>query len=311
LKWARRRPYRPGKRANEMSEFLLKASLVLLLLLFVIQTFRLRRARSFEDFYGASEKQEKMATLGHLLAGIAHELRTPLGAVSCSLDTDRRAVGKMVESLGHVEKSTLDDTSRAELKKALKALNILQASEPVLDQALERTGQLVRQLRLAGRGDMEEPVAVGVNGLIEGTLVLLNHELKHDVVMDMQLGEIPDVQGWAGPLGQVFLNLILNAQQALDGPGTITVSSMVAGDTISVTVSDTGPGFPGTSADRLFEPGWSTKSEDEGTGLGLFISRRIVERHGGKIVAENREGGGASFTVTLPVAAEGTAEAGA
>jgi two-component system NtrC family sensor kinase len=140
---------------------------------------------------------------------------------------------------------------------------------------------------------------------------LLNHELKHDVVMDMQLGEIPDVQGWAGPLGQVFLNLILNAQQALDGPGTISVVSMVAGNTISVTVSDTGPGFPGTSGDQLFEPGWSTKSEDEGTGLGLFISRRIVERHCGKIVAENREGGGASFTVTLPVAAEGTAEAGA
>lgn len=295
-----------------MTEFLLKASLVLVLLLFIIQTFRLRRREShLNAIFGNFEQQEKMATLGHLLAGLAHELRTPLGAVSCSLDTDRRAVGKLVENLDKLEQSPQDEAASAELVKAMKALNILQASEPVLDQALERIGQLVRQLRLAGRGDKEEPVAVGVNRLIEGTLVLLSHELKHDVNVDLKLGDIPDVLGWAGPLGQVFLNLILNAQQALSGPGSITVTSRVSGDQVVVTVSDTGPGLPDACREKLFEPGFSTKSEDEGTGLGLFISRRIVERHGGKISAENGDNGGAVFTVTLPAAAGETAEAGA
>jgi signal transduction histidine kinase len=295
-----------------MSAFLLKASLILVLLLFIIQTIRLRRReRHFEIFYGNFEHQDKMATLGHLLAGLAHELRTPLGAVSCSLDTDRRAVGKLVEILGELEKAPLDEENQAKLAKAIKALNILQASDPVLDQALERIGQLVRQLRLAGRGDKEEPASLEVNALIEGTLVLLSHELKHDVTVDLQLGEIPEVSGWAGPLGQVFLNLILNAQQALEGPGSITVTSRATGKEVTVTVSDTGPGLPDSCREQLFEPGWSTKSEDEGTGLGLFISRRIVERHGGRITAENGSHGGAVFTVILPAAAGGTAEVGA
>lgn len=294
-----------------MSYFLVEASLILVLLLFVVQTLRLRRReRHFQAFYGNFEQQEKMATLGHLLAGIAHELRTPLGAVSCSLDTDRRAVGKLVEILTELEKAPLDETAAARLEKATKALSILQASEPVLDQALERIGQLVRQLRLAGRGDKEEAVPVEVNSLLEGSLVLLNHELKQDVTVDLDLGQVPEILGWAGPLGQVFINLILNAQQALDGPGTISVASKAVDSEVVITVSDTGSGLPDGCREKLFEPGWTTKTEDEGTGLGLFISRRIVERHGGKIEAENGPDGGAVFSVTLPLLVRGSTEAG-
>ncbi len=114
-----------------------------------------------------------------------------------------------------------------------------------------------------------------------------------------------------GPLGQVFLNLILNAQQAIEGPGRIWVSSGVENGRVVVKVSDSGPGLPDGCRDKLFSPGWTTKSEDEGTGLGLYISRRIVERHDGTIEAGNDESGGAVFVVTLPAASEGTPEAGA
>lgn len=294
-----------------MIHFLLDASLILVLLLFVVQTLRLRRRdRQFQVLADSIERQDKMATLGHLLAGIAHELKTPLGAVSCCLDTAKRALGKMDDAMDEIGNSPLDAGAAENLARAMKAKKIVQDNEPILDQALTRTGQLVRQLRLAGRGDSEIPVMVEINDLIEGSLLLLAHELKQDVTMDLQLGEVPPVNGLPGPLGQVFLNLILNAQQAIEGPGRISVISGVEYGQVVVKVSDTGPGLPNECLEKLFRPGWTTKSEDEGTGLGLFITRRIVERHQGKIEAGNNESGGAVFVVTLPPASEGTPEAG-
>ncbi len=295
-----------------MIHFLLDASLILILFLFVVQTVRLRRReRHFQVLADSLERQEKMATMGQLLAGIAHELKTPLGAVSCCLDTAKRALDKMDDAMEEIERSHLDAGAAENLARAKKAKKIVQDNEPVLDQALTRIGQLVQQLRLVGRGDHEEPVPVDVNGLIKGTLILLTHELKQDVTMDLQLGEIPPVNGWTGPLGQVFLNLILNAQQAVEGPGRISVFSGVENGQVIVKVSDTGPGLPEGCLEKLFTPGWTTKSEDEGTGLGLFISRRIIERHGGKIEAGNDESGGAVFVVTLPSASVGIPKAGA
>jgi two-component system NtrC family sensor kinase len=297
---------------KEMIDFLLNSSLALVLILFVVQTVRLwRRERQFQALAGSLEHKEKMATMGHLLAGIAHELKTPLGAVSCSLDTARRGLGKMGEALEEIENSPLEAGAADSLARAKKALNVVQGNEPVLDQALTRTGQLVRQLRLIGRGDKEEPVTVDVNALIEGSLILLSHELKNDVSVDLQLGDVPEVEGWPGPLGQVFLNLILNAQQAIEGPGRVTVFSGVENGKVVVKVSDTGSGLPAGFMDKVFSPGWTTKSEEDGTGLGLFISKRIVERHSGRIEAGNAEAGGAVFVVTLPPAVEGTSEAGA
>jgi two-component system NtrC family sensor kinase len=224
---------------TELIDFLLDASLVLILLLFVVQTIRLwRRDRQWRLMADSIEHQEKMAAMGHLLAGIAHELRTPLGAISCSLDTNRRAIDKMTDVLAELNKSPLDAGDAEKLGKARKTLKIIDASKPVIEQALERTGQLVRQLRLAGRGDHEDPVPVDVNELVKGSLVLLTHELKQGVEVDLQLQEVPPIDGWPGPLGQVFLNLIQNAGQAMDGKGCITVVSGLDNGRVTVTVSE-------------------------------------------------------------------------
>ena len=216
----------------------------------------------------------------------------------------------MGEALEEIEETPLEAGAADALARAKKALSLVQGNEPVLDQALTRTGQLVRQLRLTGRGDTEQPVPVDVNDLIEGTLILLTHELKNDVTVDLQLGDVPPVNGWPGPLGQVFLNLILNAQQAMEGTGTDRdhqrgrkwPGDREGGRRLA-------PGCRIGHRKRIFQPGWTSKSEDEGTGLGLFISQRIVERHAGNITAGNSDSGGAEFVVTLPPATEGSPEA--
>jgi signal transduction histidine kinase len=296
---------------GDMIDLLLGLSLALILVLFVLQTVRLwRRERQLRLLVESLGQQEKLANMGRLLAGIAHELKTPLGAVSCSLDTAKRGLGKIEESLAEIDKSRLDAATLARLDRVEKAMKLVQGNEPVVDQALTRTGQLVRQLRLLGRGDHEPPVPVNVNALIEGTLVLLTHELKHQTTVELQLSEVPPVPGWPGPLGQVFLNLILNAQQAMAGPGKITITSGVEEGQVVVRVKDDGPGLPADVRDKIFLPGWTTKPEDEGSGLGLFISKQIVDRHSGRIEAANAKPKGAVFKVSLPPAATGSPETG-
>jgi two-component system NtrC family sensor kinase len=295
---------------NDMIDILLYVSLALVLVLFVVQTVRLgRKDRHLGALSESSEFQDRMATMGQLLAGIAHELKTPLGAVTCSLDTTRRALGKIGEALDGLEASSLHTPAREELAKAQKALKIIRSNEPILEQALERTGLLVRQLRLSGRGDKADAERVDVNELVKGSLILMTHELKKEVAVNLELGQVPPVTGWMGPLGQVFLNLILNAEQAIEGPGRITIFSGVENGQVVVRVSDTGSGLGDVCPDTLFEPGWTTKPKDQGTGLGLHISRKIVERHEGRIEARNGDSGGAVFEVILPPAAEGNPEA--
>lgn len=284
-----------------MFAYLLYGSLVLIILLFVVQTRRLMgRNKDLAAATSSLVKQEKMASLGMMLAGIAHELNTPLGAVACTLDTRKRSLNLLTEALDALENS--DDLAAAgdHLARARKALRVARETEPVLDEAMNRAEQLVKSLRLHGRGETEEPVAVDVNAILEGTLVLLRHELKNEVELKLDLGEIPPVLGWPGPLGQVFLNLIVNARQALGGPGRIGITSALVDGRVVVAVSDSGHGLPSGDPDRIFETGWTTKPAEEGTGLGLFISRKIIRRHpGGSLTAANGPADGAVFTVTL------------
>jgi len=146
---------------------------------------------------------------------------------------------------------------------------------------------------------------------VQGTLLLLQHELKNAVEVKLALSEVKPVPGWPGPLGQVLLNLVLNARQALGDRGTITISTAMDADRVVIKVADDGPGLPAGCAERLFKPGFTTKDADGGTGLGLYITRKIMERHQGVIAAKNRPDGGAEFVVTLPSRRSGNGSAGA
>jgi two-component system NtrC family sensor kinase len=278
---------------------LLAISLLVVILLLVIQTLRLRRRD--QEFFLTTEAllaREELATLGRLMAGIAHELNTPLGAVCCSVGTRQKAVAMIDEAVTGL--SDPDADQEALLARMGKALKALHGTDPILSEALLRTNQLIRELRLAGRGEADTPQPVDVNSLVQGTLLLLQHELKNAIEVKLELGDVKPVSGWQGPLGQVLLNLVLNARQAMGDQGIITISTSMAAGEVVIKVADNGPGLPKGCADRLFKAGFTTKDADNGTGLGLFIVRKILARHQGRIAASNIPGSGAEFEVTLP-----------
>ncbi len=277
----------------------LAISLLVAILLLLVQSLRLHhRNKEFAIATEALLARAELVTLGRLMAGIAHELNTPLGAVFCSLGTRQKAVSIIDEAARGLANKDADQ--EALLGRIGKALGALHSTDRVLDEGLTRTQQLIRELRLAGRGEEDAPQPVDVNDLVHSTLLLLQHELKSTVEITLELGQLRPVPGWPGPLGQVFLNLVLNARQALGEKGTITITTAMDGDKVVVTVADDGPGLPAGCAEKLFKPGFSTKTVDEGTGLGLFIVRKILARHLGKISASNRPTGGAEFVVKLP-----------
>ncbi len=293
-----------------MTEFftttnLLALSLLASILLLLIQSVRLwYQGHELTTATEALLEREQLVTLGRLMAGIAHELNTPLGAVCCSVGTRQKAVAMIDEAAAALADSTTDHDHH--LKRVNKALKALHSTDPVLGQALERTTQLIRELRLAGRGESDAPQPVDINALVEGTLLLLQHELRHGIEVKLESGEVQSVPGWPGPLGQVLLNLVLNARQVLGEQGTITITTVMAADQVVVTVADNGPGLPERCAERLFKAGFTTKDVDNGTGLGLYIARKIMERHQGSIKAGNGPDGGAVFTVIMPTRRSGS-----
>ncbi len=285
------------------TQSILAVSLVVVIVLLLLQSRRLRRREAeLQVVSEALLDREQLATLGRMMAGIAHELNTPLGAVRCSVGTRQKAVAMIDEAVSSLagQSSVPADEVAEFLTRVNRALRALHGTDPVLHEALTRSDQLIRELRLAGRGQEDEPQPIDVNALVEGTLLLAQHELRDSVTVNLELGDLQPVPGWPGPLGQVLLNLVLNARQAAGEQATITIATEMSGSEVVVRVSDDGPGLPAGASERLFKPGFTTKSSHEGTGLGLFISRRILQRHQGRISAVNRPAGGAEFTVVLP-----------
>jgi len=232
---------------------------------------------------------EKLASLGRLVAGVAHEINNPLTAV-----------------LGYAEllaAEELDDDVRSAIVQ--------------IQSGAERVGAVVRNLQIFARQQRGGASALQINALIEQTLALKRAELALDRVhVRTQLAEqLPATWGDAGRIGQVLLNLLINAQQALrerPAPGSITVRSWVersgaldtdGAERICIAIADDGPGIAPDLMPRIFEPFFTTKPVGQGTGLGLSVCYGIIADHGGRIWAESHPGNGATFLIELPVRA--------
>jgi signal transduction histidine kinase len=242
-------------------------------------------------------QSEKMAALGNLVAGVAHEINTPLGAVSSNTDLVRRALAKAKEAL----------TDPAQSEKARGYLDKAVGMAEISRDACRRIGEIVRSLRNFARLDEAELKPADLHEGLDSTLTLVTHLTKNRIAVQRDYGQLPQVHCHANQLNQVFLNMLVNAAQAIDGPGTITIRTRFvpghgadAGSAI-VEIADTGQGIAPEHLKKIFDPGFTTKGVGVGTGLGLAISYRIVANHQGKIEVESAIGKGTTFRIVLPI----------
>lgn len=241
-------------------------------------------------------QSEKMASLGMLVAGIAHEINTPIGAISSMHDTLKRAVVKLHETL----QSTYGEAYNND-RALSKPIKIIQDANAVIDNGTERVTTIVRRLRSFARLDEAELKTADIHEGIEDTLTLVHHEIKHDITILRQFGKIPPIACFPGRLNQVYLNLIVNARQAIKDKGVITIQTSQRNGKVHIKFKDTGVGIPPDKLSKIFDPGFTTKGVGVGTGLGLSICYQIVQDHLGEIKAESKVGEGSTFTVILPM----------
>jgi two-component system NtrC family sensor kinase len=239
-----------------------------------------------------------MAALGDLVAGVAHEINTPLGAVASNTDLVVRAVGKAKEALA----------DPAQVDKVRNFLDRATSMTDISLNACKRINEIVRSLRNFARLDEAERKPADLHEGLDSTLTLVTHLLKNRITVHREYGQLPQVHCYANQLNQVFLNILVNAAQAIDGPGEITIRTRLvpggAGDSGSaiVEITDTGQGIPPENLKKIFDPGFTTKGVGVGTGLGLAICYRIVANHQGRIEVESEVGKGTTFRIVLPVA---------
>ena len=183
----------------------------------------------------------------------------------------------------------------------LEDLAYLERSASSIQTAIAAVVRIVRALRSYAHADRESLSEVDITDGLETTLTILHNELRYGINVITKYARLPRVAVYVDDLNQVWTNLIHNAVQAMKGQGEIVIETFVDGDDVGVRITDNGPGVPPEVLPRIFEPFFSTKPRGEGTGLGMSIARKIVDKHGGQIVVESRPGCTA-FTVTLPIA---------
>ena len=241
-------------------------------------------------------QSEKMASLGMLVAGMAHEVNTPVGAITSMHDTLMRAVERL--------KSTLDTTGAGEPKgnqRTERLFKVIEDANQVIASGTKRIANIVGRLRSFARLDEAELKEVDIHEGIEDTLTIVHHELKNKATVERNFGDIPLISCYPSQLNQVFLNLLMNAIHAIEVKGTITITTFQKDNQVYIQFKDDGVGIPEEALERIFVPGYTTKDRGAGTGLGLSICHQIIKDHNGDILVESEVGKGTTFTVVLPM----------
>jgi AhpD family alkylhydroperoxidase len=241
-------------------------------------------------------QSEKMAALGKLVAGVVHEMNTPLGTLNACLDVTARSVSGILAVLeGH--RPSEADGNDERLQGPVQALRDV---APVSEQASRRISELIGNLKSFARLDEEGLQSVDLHQGLDNTLALLEPDLRGSIHVAKQYGRIPAVVCYPAELNQVWMNLFLNARQAIRGEGTITVRTACDTDNVRIEIADTGIGILPERIAHLFDPRFSRGGGRVKAGMGLFISYNIVQKHRGRIEVTSQLGRGSSFTVSLP-----------
>lgn len=260
--------------------------------------------------------QEKMASLGQLTAGIAHEINNPINFVSSNISPLKRDITDLLEIVNaYREKGRLEfsEDSKEDLKNIEEDIEfdyILEEIDQLLrgmEEGAKRTVEIVKGLRLFSRVDEQDVKRVDIHDGINSTLILLNSAMSGKIHVFKDFGNIPIIECLPGKLNQVFMNIITNAIHALlenldkISEPKITIRTIPVGEKIRIEIEDNGLGMPASVKQRIFEPFFTTKAVGKGTGLGLSIVYTIIENHKGTLEVSTEQGKGTNFIITLPI----------
>lgn len=259
-------------------------------------------------------QQEKLATLGQLVAGVAHEINNPMGCIANNIEPASEHIQDLVDVLNayrqHYEQPPEEIRALLEEKDIDFAIEDLPKLLKSMWLSTERIKNISNSLRNFSRIDVDAKVLANLHEGLDSTLVILGHRLKAlgdrpAIKVQKQYGDLPEMECFPSAINQVFMNILANAMDALEGTAApeITVSTRVASEGwVQIEITDNGPGLTEMIKQRLFEPLFTTKPIGKGTGLGLSISRQIVEeKHHGKIVCVSAPGEGCKFILDLPI----------
>ena len=261
----------------------------------------------------------KLASLGQMIAGVAHEMNTPIGFVKSNvevvrelLNEHRALLAKCIQGFDVMLAADLTrpqtiEPLRRTMTKVRDALGtdvrLPDADELLKDSVdgLQQIANLVKNLKGFARVDSDGMDLLDLNECVESALTIAAHQLRDRIDVVKNLGSLPKIHGIASQINQVLLNLITNAGQAMDDGGKLTLTSKRSGDMVEVEVADTGAGIPDNVLPKIFDPFFTTKPVGEGTGLGLSIVHKIVQGHGGSIKVRTAAGKGSVFTISFPL----------
>lgn len=257
--------------------------------------------------------QEKLASIGQLSAGVAHEINNPVGFVKSNLKTlgqytqDLISLLQLYKETIHPVLESLETENITRLEDECDIDYIIEDIPELLKDSIDgtdRISEIVNELKTFSRVDSDEKEKLDVNRCIENTIKLVNNEIKYKADLEQSLGDIPLTMGYPGSLSQVVLNMLVNASHAItdeQGMGKITIGTSVQDQWILVAIEDNGCGIDEETMNKMFDPFYTTKEVGVGTGLGLSISTGIIKKHGGSIEVSSEVGKGTCFTLRLPV----------
>ncbi len=264
-------------------------------------------------------QSEKLASIGQLAAGVAHEINNPVGFVTSNLGTIQEYVTTMGSILKLYDELEQTDPSASDQREALqekiRAVKEEEDLEFILDDlgnvleesmdGVKRVTEIVQNLKSFARQDSQERRPLDINEGIESMIKMVWNELKYTCEVERDFGEVPLVQCHPGQINQVVMNMLVNASHAMGSEGgTITVGTRATGNEVEIRISDTGSGIPEEIRNRIFDPFFTTKDVGKGTGLGLSISHGIIQDHGGRIEVDSEVGKGTTFRIYLPLGAD-------
>lgn len=266
-------------------------------------------------------QSEKMASIGQLAAGVAHEINNPIGFVSSNLRTlgdYRQDLGKLIDHYrGFVESIRNQSFTSNMPNELITQIEAIEAMEENVDidfiqedmgdlvrdciEGAERIRKIVLDLKDFAHPGEDKPKATDINNGIESTLNVVYNELKYKAKIIKNYGDLPIIQCYPQQINQVFMNILVNAAQAIERNGEIRIDTELNDDVVEIRISDTGCGIPEKNLTRIFDPFFTTKDVGKGTGLGMNIAYNIVQKHNGTITVESKVGRGTTFKIRLPL----------